>query len=164
MEPSGTCPFCNAPLDTDNHTQFTCGTSRDVGGTVQCSSRAAISNLRSRLDAARQEADKIVEALESIAAEQCILERNLHIQHNKEPSPCTIEEVLGALEDLLCYAECNECHHEETRRVGFMWTQCTACCQQWADDRGGFQPYREPESITQARTILQKMRGVTWIK
>ena len=46
------------------------------------------------------------------------------------------------------------CTHEETHRGGTIWTICDACGQKWADDEGGFQPYAEPQWISNARTLL----------
>ncbi len=65
-----------------------------------------------------------------------------------------------ALEGLLQYAEQSECRHEETHRGGAIWTICDGCDRKWADDRGGFVPYVEPEPIAWARTILSKARRV----
>lgn len=61
-----------------------------------------------------------------------------------------------ALKALLKYAERNECHHEETHRAGFIWTICDSCGGQWADDRGGFQPYEEPAEFEAARAALSE--------
>lgn len=65
-----------------------------------------------------------------------------------------LERVQNALSGLLAYAERNECQHDETYRGGVLWTICSGCGAKWADDEGGFQPYREPTAITQARAAL----------
>jgi len=59
-----------------------------------------------------------------------------------------------ALESLLNYVEGEECHHDDTKRGGAIWTICNQCGQKWADDKGGFQPYVEPKVITAARKVL----------
>lgn len=66
-------------------------------------------------------------------------------------------EVLRALLD---YAAINECEHDETHRGGSIWTICDGCDQKWADDEGGFQPYREPEPIARAKAFLATATSV----
>ena len=65
------------------------------------------------------------------------------------------ERLRKALRGLLVLSETNECTHEETHRGGAIWTICNACGMEWADDRGGFQPYVEPSEITEARVALE---------
>lgn len=62
--------------------------------------------------------------------------------------------LLEALGDLLAHAEARECTHESTDRGGAIWTICDQCGERWADDRGGFAPYKEPAALTRARAIL----------
>lgn len=66
----------------------------------------------------------------------------------------TMNEILAALKVLLSRVENEQCIHEETRRLGFIWTECTQCGEQWADDRGGFVPYKEPQYLIDAREAL----------
>lgn len=50
----------------------------------------------------------------------------------------------------------NTCNHDETHRGGNIWTICNSCGKRWADDRGGFVPYREPKQLTLARRTLSE--------
>lgn len=63
-------------------------------------------------------------------------------------------ELKIALTALLKYAERQECPHDDTGRAGAIWTICSRCGTKWADDLGGFKPYKEPEEITKARDTL----------
>lgn len=67
------------------------------------------------------------------------------------------ERLVDALRAVVRKLELSECHHEETHRGGAIWTICDQCGQKWADDRGGFVPYKEPPELTQARAILAKV-------
>jgi len=60
----------------------------------------------------------------------------------------------GLLADLLRYAERNECEHDNTHRGGVIWTVCDGCGKKWADDEGGFKPYKQPPEIAAARAAL----------
>jgi hypothetical protein len=70
------------------------------------------------------------------------------------PAPTASVGLREALGGLLGYVERNECTHEETHRGGAIWTICDGCGMKWADDEGGFVPYKEPEPITRARNAL----------
>jgi hypothetical protein len=48
----------------------------------------------------------------------------------------------------------NTCRHETTHRGGSIWTICDDCGREWADDRGGFVPYADPQGIAALRNIL----------
>lgn len=48
----------------------------------------------------------------------------------------------------------NVCFHETTHRGGFIWTICDDCGQKWADDRGGFKPFKAPSEIEEAEALL----------
>lgn len=61
---------------------------------------------------------------------------------------------LSILAGVLREYDRNTCTHEETHRGGAIWTICDGCGMKWADDRGGFEPYQEPESIAAARALL----------
>lgn len=63
--------------------------------------------------------------------------------------------LLGAIQE---YSR-NVCEHEETKRGGAIWTICCQCDTKWADDRGGFQPYKEPERITTAWAVLHDLEA-----
>lgn len=71
-----------------------------------------------------------------------------------------MRDAIAALEQLLRYAEGNECHHEETHRGGAIWTICDQCGRMWADDRGGFKPYEQPLTITRAQEALEKAKAI----
>lgn len=68
----------------------------------------------------------------------------------------TRDKLYKALKDLLRYAETNTCAHEETHRGGTNWTICDGCGEMWADDKGGFKPYKEPPVFTAARDALEE--------
>ncbi|WP_205954377.1 hypothetical protein [Pseudoxanthomonas winnipegensis] len=55
---------------------------------------------------------------------------------------------------LLRQIDMETCAHEETHRGGAIWTICDSCGQQWADDRGGFQPHQDSEAVKGARAWL----------
>lgn len=63
-------------------------------------------------------------------------------------------DLAESLHAMLNYYDRETCVHEETRRLGTIWTQCTMCYREWADDLGGFVPYKEPEFVTRARDLL----------
>lgn len=60
----------------------------------------------------------------------------------------------GALEGMLRLYDANACRHETTHRGGSIWTICEDCGQKWADDRGGFKPYRDPPEVKAARAAI----------
>lgn len=62
--------------------------------------------------------------------------------------------LLGALTNVLDEYDRNTCTHENTKRGGAIWTICEDCGQKWADDRGGFKPYKDSAKIARARAIL----------
>lgn len=70
-------------------------------------------------------------------------------EQERKPVP-----LVDALRDLLDHVDRNTCTHENTHRGGFLWTICDECGQQWADDRGGFVPYVDPEPVAVARAVL----------
>lgn len=61
----------------------------------------------------------------------------------------------SALEGLLNYVDGNTCRHETIHRGGLIWTICDDCGQKWADDRGGFKPYRDPPQVRIARAAMR---------
>lgn len=65
------------------------------------------------------------------------------------------QAVTEALRDLLDHVDRNTCAHEDTYRGGSIWTICDGCGQKWADDRGGFSPYSDPEPVAKARAALK---------
>lgn len=65
-----------------------------------------------------------------------------------------VERLEGALSGLVGYVERNACHHENTHRGGVIWTICDDCGRKWADDRGGFVPYTEPDALVAAYEAL----------
>ena len=67
--------------------------------------------------------------------------------------------IAAALDGALNEWARNTCTHEETHRGGVLWTICDHCGAKWADDRGGFQPWQEPERITTAYSVLARVRA-----
>lgn len=65
-----------------------------------------------------------------------------------------IKVLRDALENLL--SEVEPCRHETTHRGGFLWTICDDCGMKWADDRGGYQPYRDSPAFAAARKALDE--------
>jgi ribosomal protein L37AE/L43A len=59
-----------------------------------------------------------------------------------------------ALEGLLRHVDSITCKHENTHRGGAIWTICDECGRKWADDEGGFKPYRDPPEVKAARKAL----------
>ena len=62
-------------------------------------------------------------------------------------------ELVKALDDLLDHVDRNTCLHEGVHRGGSIWTICDDCGEKWADDRGGFVPYSDPDPVARARTV-----------
>src|ERR1700712_2388584 len=69
---------------------------------------------------------------------------------NPNPSP-ELREAFQAFFDAVTG---DECHHDNTRRGGAIWTICDDCGGKWADDQGGFTGYADPEHIAAARAAL----------
>ena len=65
-----------------------------------------------------------------------------------------MSEAVATIEALMKHIELNECQHENTHRGGLIWTVCDDCGHKWADDRGGFKSYKQPEAITKAEEFL----------
>jgi len=76
------------------------------------------------------------------------------MRRERDAATARAEALEAALRGLLKHAERNECQHEETERLGLNWTRCRACGREWADDRGGFQPYVEPQAFAAAYEAL----------
>lgn len=66
------------------------------------------------------------------------------------------KDLLGALSNLIRYAEINVCQHEEVTRGGAIWTICDSCGSKWADDEGGMPEFEWPKEIEYAREVLDK--------
>ena len=76
------------------------------------------------------------------------------------PAAQTIADgLVEALEQLLDYAECQICTHEETHRAGAIWEICDMCGAQWADDEGGRPEFEYPGAIEGARAALAAHRA-----
>jgi hypothetical protein len=88
---------------------------------------------------------------------ECALSSHSRQQHNTLAFKAERDELAVALRNLLSYAESRECSHVETHRAGAIWTICSHCGKQWADDEGGFAPYEEPTAIADAYEILSKV-------
>lgn len=66
------------------------------------------------------------------------------------------KDLLEALKWAVREVERNTCHHEETERLGFIWTRCTMCGKKWADDEGGFVPHRDSTELESARVAIAR--------
>ena len=64
--------------------------------------------------------------------------------------------MVRCFSELLKYAECNTCLHEETHRGGAIWTICDQCGAKWADDEGGVphDAHEYPKPIRDAQDML----------
>ena len=67
--------------------------------------------------------------------------------------------LLGALHGLLDHVERETCMHEETERLGFLWTRCIACGRRWADDEGGMPDFEWPAEVEAARAAIASAEG-----
>jgi hypothetical protein len=65
-----------------------------------------------------------------------------------------VERLREALKKCLAKIDSEICTHEDTYRGGAIWTICHGCGMQWADDRGGFKPYQDPQWLTEIRSAL----------
>jgi hypothetical protein len=59
-----------------------------------------------------------------------------------------------ALKDLLDHVDAETCVHENTHRGGTLWTICDDCGRKWADDEGGFVPYKDAPAVPKPRATL----------
>lgn len=60
-----------------------------------------------------------------------------------------------ALKDLLDHVDRITCQHDDTHRGGVIWTICDGCGRKWADDEGGFVPYKDAPAVAIARATLK---------
>lgn len=67
-------------------------------------------------------------------------------------------ELADIMAWLVDHIERETCIHEEVERGGAIWTTCTQCKRQWADDEGGFVPYKEPAQMDVARGLIDWLR------
>jgi hypothetical protein len=67
-----------------------------------------------------------------------------------------VERLREALKKCVAKIDAEICTHEETYRGGVIWTICRGCGMKWADDRGGFKPYRDPAWLEEIRSLLSK--------
>lgn len=65
------------------------------------------------------------------------------------------DRLARSLRKMLDHYDRNTCTHEVTYRGGSIWTICESCGKSWADDRGGFVPYRDPKRVVEARAALE---------
>lgn len=68
-------------------------------------------------------------------------------------------DVAQAMRSLIKEVDSNICQHDETYRSGSVWTICSQCGKEWADDEGGFEPYVEPAWLSKARDILNELES-----
>jgi len=66
------------------------------------------------------------------------------------------KDLLEALKWAVREYEKNACAHEDTRRLGFCWTECSVCGKRWADDEGGFVPYKPPAELDAAHAAISR--------
>lgn len=71
------------------------------------------------------------------------------------------ERLRAALKWAIDALDTQICTHEETHRGGAIWTICDSCGKKWADDKGGFKPYKEPPELTAARNAINAARKAT---
>lgn len=70
------------------------------------------------------------------------------------------QRTVNIIKGLIDLVERNTCTHEETYRGGAIWTICSDCGEKWADDEGGFIPYKQPEALKAAYKLLdEKCKG-----
>lgn len=69
------------------------------------------------------------------------------------------KQVIDAIQGLIKFTERETCRHEETERLGAIWTKCLACERYWADDEGGFKPYEDPPELTEAYKALEELQA-----
>jgi hypothetical protein len=60
------------------------------------------------------------------------------------------------LKNLLDHVDKETCVHENTHRGGTLWTICDDCGRKWADDEGGFVPYKDAPAVAKARAALNQ--------
>jgi hypothetical protein len=78
------------------------------------------------------------------------------LQASSSDSADQIRKLREALEWCINRIDAEICTHEETYRGGAIWTICRNCDMKWADDRGGFKPYREPKELSAARSAIKE--------
>lgn len=66
------------------------------------------------------------------------------------------KKLLEALRWAVREYEKNACAHEDTKRLGFCWTECSVCGKRWADDEGGFVPYEPPAELDAAHAAIAR--------
>lgn len=74
-------------------------------------------------------------------------------------APPSLYAIEAALSGALAEWGRHICEHENTHRGGAIWTICDDCGSKWDDDRGGFQPFKEPARITTAYSVLSRVRA-----
>lgn len=80
-----------------------------------------------------------------------------YTSNNTLPVGMTISEVKCVLKKITNFAEMYQCEHEEVYRGGAIWTICAQCGKKWADDEGGYVPYEQPDEITKAWELYEKL-------
>lgn len=66
--------------------------------------------------------------------------------HPDHPTARECDAALDAGRALIAQMQRDECLHDETERLGVIWTRCTQCGKKWADDdtNSPFSMQREP--------------------
>lgn len=67
------------------------------------------------------------------------------------------QEAYEKLAPILKVAGADPCLHEETVRLGFIWTKCTQCDRQWADDEGGPPTTDYSEALNSAKEVMYRL-------
>lgn len=62
--------------------------------------------------------------------------------------------LADALREVIAAYYENTCQHDETHRGGAIWTICDRCGAKWADDQGGFKPFKADRRIVAAENLL----------
>ena len=144
------CEFCRGPRDAGSLIEVRFG----VNGKVFCKACDRLLGTSAAVDV--REAKELPDVMVDLAQN--------FMDKMGEPASSASEgvpsyAVTRALEGLVAYVEKIECRHEETHRGGVIWTICDGCDRKWADDRGGFVPYEEPEELVAAyRALAQRAK------
>lgn len=76
----------------------------------------------------------------------------------KVPTRTEFYALRNALRALLAHVDSETCRHEDTKRGGTNWTICESCGEEWADDRGGFQPDKDAPAVACARKVIDRTK------
>ena len=117
---------------------------------------AALKKQVEELTAERDDARRY--AVEARLRENQAEDRRVSESFARTKAEAEVAALRTTLSELLFYVDQNTCTHEATHRGGAIWTICDDCGEKWADDRGGFVPYSDPEPVAHARAALASTR------